>query len=131
MIGYDLDGVLAAKREQGIRSSDHFAIAEPLLVPEKPFIAITARRNTPANRKATNHWMSKHYPSLCMGIAMMETSGGARVIIDYKASIINHYDLTDYTDDNISWLKNIAELTSARLWHWRKGMKQPALLEGE
>ena len=100
-------------------------------MPTEPFIVITARKYSTANRNATYAWVEEHYPELCQGIAMMEHGGSTKDVIDYKSSVVNHYQLTDYTDNSRSWLNQMMDLTSARLWHWRKGMDQPIVVRGE
>ena len=129
MIGYDLDGVLASEPEDKVASAKWFATCEPLLLPTEPFIAITARRSTKANKQATYAWLHKHYADLCQGVAMMDFAGNVKDIMEYKASVVHYYKLTDYTDNNLNWLNGMKTLCEARLWHWRKGMDSPVLLE--
>lgn len=143
MIGYDIDGVLADKppqpnkpwsksngQERAQRKQqliEWYATAMPLLQPVEPFVAISARKETPETRHITQQWIySQPYGHLCVAIALLPIPRTLDNTARFKTTIINHYELTSYTEDNKQILKRL-ETPNTTLYYWDKKMDNPIL----
>jgi hypothetical protein len=141
MIGYDIDGVLADKppapnktwgksngAERNARKAflaDWYRNATPLLQPTEPFIAISARKDTPETRAITEQWIANQpYGYLCHGVALLNISRTIENTAAFKTAIINHYQLTRFTEDNKQILKRL-QTPDTQLFYWDKTLPTP------
>jgi hypothetical protein len=141
VIGYDIDGVLADKPPQPTKTwgksngaeraarkqllLDWYTTATPLLQPTEPFIAISARKETPETRAITEQWINQQpYGHLCVAIALLPLPRTVENTARFKTEIINHYQLTWYIEDNKQILKRL-NTPNTQLWYWDKTLPTP------
>lgn len=141
MIGYDMDGVLAVKPPEstmkwGKMNGDQrngrkaqllewYENAETLLIPEEPFIAISARRDTPETRQATENWLAKHQPN-CVGLFLLPIARTVENVILFKGAVIESQGVTRFTEDNKKILRGLRKAnTKADLWYYDHTMPEP------
>lgn len=145
MIGYDIDGVLAVnppasptkwgrmngreREARRIELVEWYRNAEPILTPDEPFIAISARRDTPDVRLATEAWITAHQPN-CVGVFLLPISRTVENVIAFKSAVIIAQELTDYTEDNRTILRGLHRAAvPARLWYYDRSMTDPVRYE--
>jgi hypothetical protein len=141
MIGYDIDGVLADKPPKADKSwgksngaerkarqqqlLNWYYNAQPLLTPEQPFVAISARKENPLVRTITEDWiMRQPYGHLCRAIALLPVGRTIENTARFKTEIINYYQLTTYIEDNKEILKRL-NCPDTQLFYWDKTMDEP------
>lgn len=142
MIGYDIDGVLASKptpsekkwgRMNGLERKAHkenllyqYDNAKPLLIPTKPFYAISARKDEPLVRAVTTNWLKDRYGDLVLGVALLPMSRSIENVVKFKNAAIENYQITVFTEDNKKILKGLHEnACPAELYFWEEGMSAP------
>lgn len=141
MIGYDIDGVLADKppaptkswgKSNGAERSarklellEWYRNAKPLLQPQEPFIAISARKENPETRSITQQWIdAQPYGHLCIAIALLPISRSIENTANFKTAVINHYELSQFIEDNKQILKRL-QTPNTKLYYWDKTLPEP------
>lgn len=145
MIGYDVDGVLAVKppmpdmkwgrmngeqrRARQQQLLDWYSNCDPILQPDEPFVAISARKENPETRLATEIWIQRHQPN-CRAIYLLPISRSIENVVAFKAAVIRDLELTDFTEDNKKILRGLAkEDLSTRLWYFDHTLPEPTRFE--
>lgn len=139
MIAYDMDGVIAsgpgpsaktwgkmtgperkARLEEYLHSYIH---SSPLYVPtEESFCIISARKNTPDVRAATEEWLRKHYSSRVKGVYLLEEARQGDKVIRFKASVLEAIKATDFTEDNRAIVRGLVkQKLTCRIWLYKNG----------
>jgi hypothetical protein len=117
MEGYDLDDTLARMDyHNGETPEQRFANAPMMYEPKSAFVVISGRRlATPAEREATMTWLLDKQAHF-MGY-YASTGRDAKQVAASKGAIIHKLGLSDYTDNNVNVLAELAALgTGATLW---------------
>lgn len=136
--GYDLDGVLAQgppespkpwRKMNGPERSarklfllDWYRNAAQLYIPPpgQPFYVITARKDEPAVRKATEDWLRAFFPGRVMKVFMLQESRSIENVVAFKSGVIRDSLITDYHEDNWKVVKALSRAgLSARIWHYQ------------
>jgi hypothetical protein len=142
MIGYDIDGVLTSKplpsvkkwgKMNGVERRAHklgllkqYKAAEPLLIPNEPFIAISARKDEPTVRAITTDWLIERYGDLVLKVFLLPTSRSIENVVNFKNAVIVGNNITVFTEDNKKVLKGLAQASCpASLYFWEEGMDLP------
>lgn len=121
---YDLDGVLASgppesnkpwRYMNGVERAERkrlvleaYLNAHQLLdPPERQFHVVTARKDEPAIRKATEDWLFKHFGSRILSISMLKESRSIENVVKFKGSVLTALGATKFTEDNMKVLRGI------------------------
>lgn len=138
---YDLDGVLAVQpppspkkwgRMKGperiaykIWLVDYYRNAPTLFnPPEKEFLVITARKNTPEIREATEAWLKRHLHGKTWELHMLDVSRSIDAVLAFKSKILKDHAILDYTEDNRKVVSGLRAMKIAcRIWHFKKGQQ--------
>lgn len=140
LAGYDLDGVLAASpppaskkwgqmngpERQARRAAlvGHYAAAAPMYMPsEGRFDVITARKDEPAVRKATEQWLKERFGPRVRALRMLKDSRSIKNVVAFKAAAIQELEITDFTEDNPLVVRQLAALRICRVWLFASDVK--------
>ena len=136
---YDLDGVLAVqppKREKtwgkmkGPERKAHlewlvrwYKDAPPIHKPrEAAFLVITARKDNPEVRQATEDWLRRTFPSRVYKLFMLQESRSIKNVLRFKSRILMEHNIEDYVEDNREVVKGLRPLVPwCRIWHFKNG----------
>lgn len=143
LAAYDFDGVLAQgppktpkawRRMNGPERSawkqalvGYYAKAQPIIIPtEKQFHVISARKDTPEVRAASEAWLERHYPGRCVALHLLSVSRSLENVIEFKSQALRAIGATDFTEDNRDVVKGIRGLVDqgklkCRIWLFHKG----------
>jgi hypothetical protein len=141
VIGFDVDGVLVEKPPEASMKWGHmngfqrqnrklellywYESASTLLVPKEPFVAISARKESPEVRAVTEKWLEKNQPN-CIDLFLLPISRTIENVVQFKGTVIRVQELSDFTEDNTKILSGLEKLgIPTNLWYFDSTMEQP------
>jgi hypothetical protein len=141
--GFDYDGVLSekplvpAKKWGQMRKMERVERTQSLIAqhfratplydpPQREFYVITARKNSPEVRAVSLSWLNQRFGQRMVKAAFLQSSRTIENVVVHKSSCINHWQLTDFVEDNVKVLAGIQKnCPKTRLWFFEKGLTQP------
>lgn len=139
IVAYDFDGVLAvgpANSARPWRFMDgparaarrdalvaHYAqAARLLLAQETRFYVISARKEGPAVRAASEAWLSRHYAGRWQGLFLLKEGRTLENVVRYKGAALAQLNASDFTEDNRAVVKGLrAAKLKTRIWLYAEG----------
>jgi hypothetical protein len=133
--GYDLDGVLAVapplatkpwnRMNAAERASRReflviwYKCAKPLITPsDMKFVVITARKDVPEVRRATERWLKKYFPKQTIRLYMLKEARTMVNNVNFKAEVIRREKLLTFVEDNIQVVRELRKRCKAKIFYF-------------